>query len=102
MRVLVINSGSSTLKFDLVDVDVDVNAANTRDVRRLAHGVVDRIGRESNLDFHAASGQSERREVPVNDHHEAVSQIFAWLNSGLRTQVYQDHSVLSPQSSVLI
>ncbi|MEO5929224.1 MAG: acetate kinase, partial [Candidatus Kapaibacterium sp.] len=42
MNVLVLNAGSSSLKFQLIDTDLDMIAGN-RD-RRLARGVIERIG----------------------------------------------------------
>ena len=42
MNVLVLNAGSSTLKFQLVETDGEAIAAN-RD-RRLARGQIERIG----------------------------------------------------------
>src|SRR5687768_914058 len=77
MKILVINSGSSTLKFDLMDVGA---AAGGQPPRRQAHGVVDRIGRESSLEFHLEGNSTERREAAVADHREAVAEVFAWLD----------------------
>ena len=42
MRILVLNAGSSSLKFQLIDTDAEA-IAESRD-RRLARGVVERIG----------------------------------------------------------
>ncbi|MBI4641235.1 MAG: acetate kinase [Candidatus Tectomicrobia bacterium] len=79
MKVLVLNSGSSTLKFDVVEVYA---AKGDREKSsKLAHGSIDRIGHESTLDFHTSSGASYRQKAAVIDHHDAVSQALAWLNS---------------------
>jgi acetate kinase len=78
MKILVINSGSSTLKFDLMEVDAVVGGLPSR---RLAHGLVDRIGRESSLEFGLEGGEAERREAAVGDHREAVAEVFAWLKN---------------------
>src|SRR5438128_1967648 len=76
MRILVINSGSSSLKFDLLD------AAETK-TTRLAHGLIDRIGDEhtSAIEFTAAAGEEEKREAAVKDHHEAVALVLDWLRA---------------------
>jgi hypothetical protein len=50
MRVLVLNCGSSTLKFQLIDTD----AAPASECD-LARGVIERIGRQASLDFQAGS-----------------------------------------------
>jgi len=41
MKILVINCGSSTLEFQLIDADNDTTPNHER---RLAHGIADRIG----------------------------------------------------------
>src|SRR5438874_9934969 len=79
MEILALNSGSSTLKFDLIELG---DGADIRQARKLAHGVVDRIGHDSAVDFQASSGPSERRQAAVRDHKEAVAEVFAWLSRG--------------------
>ncbi|WP_353813325.1 acetate/propionate family kinase [Agromyces sp. SYSU T00266] len=65
--VLVVNSGSSSLKYQLVDV-----AAG----EPLASGLVERIGAGSGRATHTdAEGRAFREEVAVADHHAA----FAWM-----------------------
>jgi acetate kinase len=79
MRVMVINSGSSTLKFDVMEV-----ASGGGDIaatRRLAHGTVDRIGGEASLAFHSASGEDLKEDSTVRDHGDAVEQALHWLES---------------------
>src|SRR5436305_9039106 len=84
MLVLVINSGSSTLKFDLIDVGDGSNpqsagswpSANSGNPQssRLAHGVVDRIGGDATVEMNAASsGGVERKSVSAPSHKEAVT-----------------------------
>ncbi|GAA2043953.1 acetate kinase [Agromyces tropicus] len=65
--VLVVNSGSSSLKYQLVDV-----GAGTP----LASGLVERIGAGPGPAAHTdAAGRTSRDEVSVADHHAA----FAWM-----------------------
>jgi len=54
MRVLVINCGSSTLKFQLIDIA----AGNTGSApeNRLAHGVIEHIGGQASMDCVADQG----------------------------------------------
>jgi acetate kinase len=58
MKVLVINCGSSTLKFHFIEVDND--AASDRQ-RRLARGTVDGIGGRGAIEFVAADGEAPAR-----------------------------------------
>jgi acetate kinase len=65
--VLVVNSGSSSMKYQLVDVDAG---------EALATGLIERIGRPSGRVTHTdAAGQSFRDDLDVADHDAA----FAWM-----------------------
>jgi acetate kinase len=69
--VLVINAGSSSIKYQLVDVD-------TREA--LASGIVERIGEAISPLTHKAHGRKHTVEVPVPDHTtglRAVLKLFA-------------------------
>ncbi|MGH8829025.1 MAG: acetate kinase, partial [Jiangellaceae bacterium] len=57
--VLVLNCGSSSIKYQLVDVA----AAAAR-----AHGLVERIGEESGRLHHEGATGSIDREAPIPDH----------------------------------
>ena len=84
MRVLVLNSGSSTLKFDLLEVG---SGDDLSSVVRLAHGAVDRIGSDGatltlsagNRPRRGASGM-ERSIGPVG-YGRAVEQALSALRS---------------------
>lgn len=73
-RVLVLNSGSSSVKYQLLDMT---------EGGRLAVGLVERIGEESSRLVHTplTGGAGERREheVPLRDHREALEAIAAEL-----------------------
>jgi acetate kinase len=78
MRVLVVNCGSSTLKFQLIDTArEDTAPASERD---LAHGVIERIGHQATLDFQAGSN-AYRDTATIADHEEASRRVFAWLDT---------------------
>ena len=79
MKVLVINCGSSTLKFQLIDTEQVTPAVG--DEARLAHGLVDRIGGASALDFTATDGQCFRETSAVPDHEKATQRVLEWLGS---------------------
>jgi len=73
MRVLVLNCGSSTLKFQVVETD----GAGTSS--KLAQGIVDRIGGPASYSFTAGSGAAEDRAMPVANHEVAVGLVIDWL-----------------------
>jgi len=79
MRVLVVNCGSSTLKFQLLDTAQD-NAAPASE-RDLARGIVERIGgRQATVDFQAGSN-AYRDTTTIADHAAASRQMLAWLDT---------------------
>ena len=59
MSVLVINSGSSSIKYQLVDPDTG---------EAVATGLVERIGEENGLIRHAYGDRVREIEGPVADH----------------------------------
>ncbi|MBD7918380.1 acetate kinase [Cellulomonas sp. Sa3CUA2] len=61
--VLVINSGSSSIKYQLVTPD---------DGRAVASGLVEQIGESTGAVKHVAHGVTTRRELPVPDHAEGL------------------------------
>jgi acetate kinase len=79
MHILVLNVGSSSVKFQLIDTD-DSAIAEARD-RRLARGQIERIGGEAIVTLTAAGRQPARRVGIVRDHTAAVEYLIAWLTS---------------------
>lgn len=77
MNILVLNAGSSTLKFQLIDTDGEAIASN-RD-RRLARGQVERIGGEAIVSLEATGREPIKRATPVRNHAEAIERLVAWL-----------------------
>ncbi len=68
-RVLVLNSGSSSVKYQLLDM---------RDSSRLAVGLVERIGEETSRLKHtplATGGESRERTGPIADHEAALKAV---------------------------
>lgn len=75
MKVLVLNCGSSTLKFQLIETE-GLAAA-----RKLARGIVDRIGGPTAYSFKTDGGVPEERNLPVADHEAAVRLVIDWLRA---------------------
>ncbi|GHG97934.1 acetate kinase [Streptomyces lanatus] len=72
-RVLVLNSGSSSVKYQLLDM---------RDGSRLATGLVERIGEQSSRLKHTpltGGGESRERTEPIADHDAALKAVAAEL-----------------------
>ena len=79
MNILVLNSGSSSLKFQLIDTDPDKTASDTD--RRLARGIIERIGSQALLKFENAAGSVLRSAQPIRDHRGAIDVAIRWLIS---------------------
>ncbi|MGQ0713537.1 MAG: acetate/propionate family kinase [Gemmatimonadaceae bacterium] len=79
MNVLVLNVGSSTLKFELIGTDAERIEKN--DDARLAGGAVERIGGEAVMSLTVRRGPTRRAVAPLRDLAAAVDYVAAWLVS---------------------
>ncbi len=75
MKILVLNCGSATLKFQVIETDSRV------DSRKLARGIVDRIGGSAAYSFKTDSGAPEEKTLAVANHEVAVRLVIDWLRS---------------------
>jgi acetate kinase len=79
MNVLVLNCGSSSLKFQVIQTDETKIAAHTD--KRLAAGSIERIGTQSLLTLYGKSEEAEHRTAPLRDHRAAVDYVLRWIIS---------------------
>lgn len=79
MNVLVLNCGSSTIKFQLISTDLEQIAQNTD--RRLAGGSIERIGGEAIVTLRAAGKEPERSTATLRDPRAAIDKIVRWACS---------------------
>ena len=70
MNVLVVNCGSSSLKFQLINSDTEEVAAK---------GLCERIGIDGRLVYQPAGGEKEITEAPMPTHTEAISLVLKAL-----------------------
>ena len=78
MNILVLNAGSSSLKFQVIRTD-EQRIANDTD-ERIARGTIDRIGTQAVIKFQAGS-QTRNTALPIRDHRAAVDAVLRWINS---------------------
>ena len=76
MRVLVLNAGSSSLKFQFIEVDESTIANNTE--RKLARGNIERIGGDAVLTL-VFEGGTKKGAAHLRDYPAAVEHILNWL-----------------------
>jgi acetate kinase len=79
VNVLVLNVGSSTLKFQLIRTDSDAIAADADE--RLAGGVIERIGGEAIIRARAGAGDSRVQTAQLRDIRAAIDWLLRWLTS---------------------
>src|SRR5919202_6311487 len=79
MNILVLNCGSSTVKFQLIATDLEQIAQNTD--RRLARGAIERIGGEAIITLSTAGNAAQRLTAPLRDTRAAVEWIIRWACS---------------------
>ena len=79
MKVLVINCGSSSLKYQLID-------SQSEEV--LAKGLCERIGIEGSSVTHQKAGEGKKTEaVLMKDHTDAVKVVIEKLNRTWRRKI---------------
>jgi acetate kinase len=79
VNVLVLNVGSSTLKFQLIRTDADA-IADDADVR-LAGGSIERIGGEAVIRARSRSGDTRVHAAQLRDIRAAIDWVLRWLAS---------------------
>jgi len=85
MKVLVINCGSSSLKYQVLDMDGEI---------LMAKGLVERIGLDGSAIKHEKVGQDKFvNETPMKDHKEAIKQVLDVI-------VDQEHGVLKSMAEI--
>jgi acetate kinase len=76
MNVLILNCGSSSVKFQIIATDVERIEQNTDE--RLAHGIIERIGGESIITMQAEGKSPQRSTAPLRDMRAAVELVLRW------------------------
>ena len=76
MNVLVLNCGSSTVKFQIISTDLEQIAQNAD--KRLAHGTIERVGGAAVISFVPEGKLAQRSAAPVRDTRAAVEMILGW------------------------
>ena len=70
MKVLVINAGSSSLKYQLIDMENE---------SVIAKGAIDRIGLEGSKLKHTARGETTEIQKNMSNHEEAIQLVLSTL-----------------------
>jgi acetate kinase len=79
MNVLVLNSGSSSLKFQVIATDLDRIKQNADE--RLLRGEVERIGGEAIVTLQPGSSPKQKLTAPMRDLAAALDYVVRWIAS---------------------
>ena len=79
MNILVLNCGSSSLKFQIIETDLE-HIENDTD-RMLAKGLIERIGSLSIITFQAEGQTPFKSAEPLRDHKAALNFAIKWITN---------------------
>ena len=79
MNVLVLNCGSSSVKFQIIETDRDRIEQDSD--RRLVRGVVERVGSHALITYEVTGRPRVRTAAPIRDHRTAIDMILRWAVS---------------------
>src|SRR5947209_5930729 len=79
MNVVVINAGSSSLKFQLIATDLDRTRQNNDEL--LCRGQVERIGGEAIITVQTHAGLRQKLTAAIRDISAALDYVLRWLAS---------------------
>ena len=77
MHVLVLNCGSSTVKFQIIETDLDLIRLDSD--RRLAKGLVERVGSQALVTTQVEGQAPIKSSVSLRDHKAAIEHILQWV-----------------------
>lgn len=78
MKLWVFNCGSSSLKFQVIELDEKTLLGQQR---RLAHGLIEKIGDRGKFKFAAEGSDPFQESHTFTDHGSAVRRVILWLES---------------------
>lgn len=79
MNILVLNCGSSSLKFQIIETDLDLIDKDTD--KQKAKGLIERIGSQALITLQAAGKPVIKQAAPLRDHRAALDYLTRWMIS---------------------
>ena len=79
MNVLVLNCGSSSLKFQIIETDL--NLIDKNEDRQNAKGIIERIGSQSLITFQVGDQRPTKQVAPLRDLRTALDFALRWVVS---------------------
>ncbi|MBD3298476.1 MAG: acetate/propionate family kinase [candidate division Zixibacteria bacterium] len=79
MNVLVLNCGSQSLRFQIIETDLELIDQDAD--RRLAKGMIERIGGQALVTLQAEGQKKVRHDEALRDHRAAIDLVLRWIIS---------------------
>jgi len=79
MNILVLNCGSSSVKFQIIQTDLDLIEKDADE--RLAGGLIERVIGQAIITLQVEGHPKLRRAEPLKDHRSAIDYILRWIIS---------------------
>ena len=79
MNILVLNCGSSSLKFQVIETDLDL-IKEEKD-KQLAKGIIERIGGQALITMQTSGRSQTKQAAPLRDHRAALDYLLRWIVS---------------------
>ncbi|MBI5475507.1 MAG: acetate kinase [Ignavibacteriales bacterium] len=79
MNILVLNCGSSSVKFQLIETDIDLIEKNAD--KRLAGGVLERVIGQAIISVQVEGQSKIKSAEPLRDHRAGIDWILKWITS---------------------
>jgi acetate kinase len=79
LNILVLNCGSSSIKFQIVATDAEAIEKDAD--RRLASGLIERIGGQALVTYRAGNETRFKEAVPLRNHRAALDHLLRWIVS---------------------
>jgi len=79
MNILVLNCGSSSLKFQIIKTDHEMIEKDAD--KQLAKGLIERIGSQALVTLQATGRPVVKHAAPLRDHRSALDHVIKWIIS---------------------
>jgi acetate kinase len=79
MNILVLNCGSSSVKFQVIETDIDLIEKNAD--KRLAGGVLERVIGQAIISVEVEGQPKVKSAEPLRDHRAGIDWIIKWITS---------------------
>lgn len=77
MNILVLNTGSSSLKFQIIRTDLEMIEKGEDEM--LAKGLIERIGSQALISYQVVGKGQYKSASPIKDHKQALNHCLAWI-----------------------